>query len=188
MTTKPFEIEGISKSQISKLQKIHLNNADWFMIDLLLKVISRFYEATKLLSARKYATLSVSFVIKKIFQNYLLNTTEDCQQEKILKQFLFSKLSHHLDEKISACHQRVTLVNWLGSFTIHFLQHLSLLIFKFAAYLDPVTNSYLDDNENEKAENEIAKSFARRAKQSNTQASNQSLDKNLKFYQFMIKM
>lgn len=110
LTTNPNQIDGITNSQINKLQSLHLSNVDWCLIDILLNVLSRFYEATKLLSARKYATLSISFVVKKMLSNYLSTTTEDSIPENLLKKFLFAKLNYHLNEKISASQKRITLV------------------------------------------------------------------------------
>ena len=111
MTEKPSRINGITAKQIEKMSKLDLTKDDWSTIQILIKVLEPFFEATKLLSARKYATLSSSFVVMKVLMKNLEELVQD-PKERTIKAFIFEKLIYHLVEKtnITSDQQQVTLV------------------------------------------------------------------------------
>ena len=112
MTEKPSRINGITAKQIEKMSKLDLTKDDWSTIQVLIKVLEPFFEATKLLSAiRKYATLSSSFVVMKVLMKNLEELVQD-PKERTIKAFIFEKLIYHLVEKtnITSDQQQVTLV------------------------------------------------------------------------------
>ena len=53
MTEKPSRIKGITNKQIEKMRKLDLSADEWSLVDILIKVFEPFFEATKMLSARK---------------------------------------------------------------------------------------------------------------------------------------
>jgi hypothetical protein len=107
MTEKPSRINGITAKQIEKMSKLDLTKDDWSTIQILIKVLEPFFEATKL----KYATLSSSIVVMKVLMKNLEEFVQD-PKERTIKAFIFEKLIYHLVEKtnITSDQQQVTLV------------------------------------------------------------------------------
>ena len=70
-----------------------------------------------MLSARKYATLSSSYVIQKVLMKSLKESTND-PKEKVIKEFILKQLTYHLESKtnISAAQKSITLVLYLFKF------------------------------------------------------------------------
>jgi len=64
ITKKPESIPGLTNSQKTSIASLKLSNDEWSLS--LIYVLAPFYKATKILSGRKYPTLALSFVIKKI--------------------------------------------------------------------------------------------------------------------------
>jgi len=100
ITTKPTRIDGLSKKQINKLKSLDLTTNDWLNIDILLNIFEPFFEATKMLSGRKYATLSMSYVVEKIlFKSLNTKSNNENKTETTVKKYISEKLKYHLLEK-----------------------------------------------------------------------------------------
>ena len=93
LTTYPEKIVGLSLSNINKVGSLHLSENDWENLSILKKNLEPFYSATTMLSGRKYATLSISFGIKKVLINFYKrqcdNYNEDCLRKVILDKLTF---------------------------------------------------------------------------------------------------
>lgn len=111
ITTDPESIDGVTGKQIQTLENNQLSDNDWDIVFILHKVLNPFYEATKMLSGRKYSTLSLSYVIKKLLFEFL-NTkdSKDLANELLLKKILLKELTHHLNTKISDEQKNLVLV------------------------------------------------------------------------------
>ena len=112
MTERPERIDGITKKQVIRMRKLDLSQDDWLLISVLIKIFEPFFEATQMLSARKYPTLACSFVVKKVLFNSLNLPTND-QKEKAIKKFLLKNLTYHLEDKqnITTAQKLITLVS-----------------------------------------------------------------------------
>ena len=71
--TSGVTIEGLSDSQVSKLDKLKLKKEDWDLMVTLIKILEPFYQATKLISGRNNHTLSLG----KAFENIMFDTYDD---------------------------------------------------------------------------------------------------------------
>lgn len=97
MTNKPSRIDGITQKQITKMSNLDLTTDNWSTVEVIIKVLEPFYDATKMLSVRKYATLSCSFVLRKALIRSLQSLTLN-EKEKEIKAALLIQLNYHLVE------------------------------------------------------------------------------------------
>jgi hypothetical protein len=79
ITKKPESIPGITNSQKTSIASLKLSNSEWNLVESLICVLAPFYKATKMLSGRKYPTLALSFVIKKILHAFLSSDTNESE-------------------------------------------------------------------------------------------------------------
>ena len=107
----PDRIDGLTVAQKSKLNDVVLSYTDWILIDALIHVLSRFYEVTKILSGRKYPTLSLAFIAQKMLENFLstLQLSESLDVMELKRAFL-PIFKYHFEEKISEKQKEATLV------------------------------------------------------------------------------
>jgi hypothetical protein len=112
MTRRPSRINGITRKQTTKMSKLDLTEDDWLIVDILVKVLEPFFDATKMLSARKYATLSCSFVVRKVLLNSLKSVSLN-EKEKQIKAAILTQFNYHLYEKtnITKKQEEIILVN-----------------------------------------------------------------------------
>ena len=112
LTTYPNTVAGISKIQIKKLKENHINNQDWETIDTLEKIMNPFYEVTKILSGKKYPTLSIALMaynfLKKFLNKHPIDTENNLEVE--LKKILLDKLEFHFSKKLSLTQNKITMV------------------------------------------------------------------------------
>ena len=82
-------------------------------MESLIYVLAPFYKATKMLSGRKYPTLALSFVIKKILHAFLSSDTNESESDSIssLKKAILPLFEYHLESKISNEQKEAVLVN-----------------------------------------------------------------------------
>ena len=112
ITCNPQLINGVSKSQESKLKKLILSNEDWNKINILLGLLKPFYACSKMLQGRSYQTLSISkavdVILFKYFENIISNSSG---VELCLGRALKDQLDNYLDFKISPEHYKASLVS-----------------------------------------------------------------------------
>lgn len=91
---------------------------DWELVECLIHVLAPFYKATEMLSGRKYLTLALAFVIKKILHKFLSLNSNKSDSETIssLKRAILPLFEYHFDRKISNEQKEATLVNILNHF------------------------------------------------------------------------
>jgi hypothetical protein len=106
-------IPGITNSQKTSIASLKLSNGEWNLVESLIYVLAPFYKATKMLSGRKYPTLALSFVIKKIFHAFLSSDTNESESDSIsrLKKAILPFFEYHLESKISNEQKETVLVN-----------------------------------------------------------------------------
>ena len=113
ITKKPESIPGITNSQKTSIASLKLSNGEWKLVESLIYVLAPFYKATKMLSGRKYPTLALSFVIKKILHAFLSSDTNESESDSIssLKKAILPLFEYHLESKISNEQKETVLVN-----------------------------------------------------------------------------
>ena len=132
LATKSDQINGLTAKQKDKLSQLQLINPEWNVIDDLTKLLYPFYECTKMLSGSKYCTLSNAFVAKKMLISFIQTQDEtDSVFLNSLKKQLIPIALYHLEDKLEIRQKDIT---------------------QMAAYSDPSTNGYLDEQEAEMAE------------------------------------
>ena len=110
----PDNISGLTAKKKSALSSLSFTYSDWEIVDALIHVLARFFEATKMLSGRKYPTLSLAFVVHKMLHTFL--TTDPMNTDSIpvsqLKAAILPIFNYHLNDKISKEQKEVTLVKF----------------------------------------------------------------------------
>jgi len=102
ISNDPDKIDGLTSIQRLKLKTLMLNYTDWILIEALIYVLSRFDQVTKILSNRKYPSLSIAFIAQKMLENFLLSVlANESSDIKELKQAFLPIFKHNFIEKIS---------------------------------------------------------------------------------------
>ena len=114
LTSTPENVVGLSRAKIRKLGLLHLDQEDWSNLNLLKKNLEPFYCATKMLSGRKYQTLSISFVVQKVLKSFYSEKVED-NKESILRAAIFDQLSDYIDQSIEK-EKKATIVRKIKIF------------------------------------------------------------------------
>ena len=75
---------------------------EWSKLESVVQILRPFYQATKLLSYKKYPSLSSCFVVYKNLRTFLgfQNELED-EFSKIFKTCLLERLNYHLSDKLT---------------------------------------------------------------------------------------
>ena len=151
LTNKPEEINGLTTKQKDKLAQLQLVNSEWSFIEDLNKLLFPFYECTKIISATHYSTLSLSFLAKKMLINFITSPNEsDSTKLKNIKDQLKNVVIHHLKDKIDENQESITLI---------------------AAFLDPSTFDFLNDNECTIVEKKIIELLQNKTQKTNITSS-----------------
>ena len=86
---------NLRKDQLDKLCMIELNSHDWEFLASLKYVLKPFFGATTMMSGKNYPSIGLAYhAIQKIY-NFCLNTRNNNDQIKLLKQLLLSKLNQY---------------------------------------------------------------------------------------------
>jgi hypothetical protein len=103
----------LNNKQKTEISNLVISYREWILVDALIFVLRRFFEATKMISGRKYPTLSLAFAIKKMLLSFL-NTIDESQDTSIyvyeLKEAILPLFNYHFDQKISEKQKNATLV------------------------------------------------------------------------------
>ena len=73
ITIDPGTIDGLTEKQISKPKKLNLLSEDWKLLGVLRYDLVPFFEASKLLSARNFSSLSSAKYVQNTLMNFLEN-------------------------------------------------------------------------------------------------------------------
>ena len=108
ITNNPELIDGLTKTQKKSLNNLKLNNSEWIIIETLRDVLKPFFYATKIVSGKKYETLSINKIICSSIDAFLngvdvednFEDKSDDEQIRIqwnqfLKSNLKSKFNHY---------------------------------------------------------------------------------------------
>jgi hypothetical protein len=109
------DIDGLTKPQYKKLQSWSLNGEEWQTLEMLENILSPFFSATKLLSGRKYPTLSLNLYVYRNLKHFLTNNfiKNPKSKENFIKEYLLDVLTYHFDTKISSEQMIISLVSKL---------------------------------------------------------------------------
>ena len=102
-------IDGIKENQIKNLEKFCLDRNNWALLETLQKILLPLYLATKLLSGRKYPTLSLNLYILGNLKAFLNQESND-DEEKLIKKHLLNSLCYHFDSKLSKEQKEISKV------------------------------------------------------------------------------
>lgn len=108
----PDQISGLTNNQKAQFNDLRLTYSEWELVSDLIFLLSRFYEATKMLSGCKYPTLSLAFVVHKMLYSFL-NTNpsnKDSRYVTQLKEAILPIFNYHLNDKISNKQKEATKV------------------------------------------------------------------------------
>ena len=109
------DIDGLTKPQHKKLQSWNLNSDEWQTLEMLEKALLPFFYATKLLSGRKYPTVSLNLYVYRNLKTFLSNNViqNPKSKENFVKEHLLQAIHYHFDQKISEDQSLITLVIFL---------------------------------------------------------------------------
>ena len=94
------QINGLDNKKKDKIRKLDLNRNEGSIVEILIKILRPFYEATRLLSRTKYPTLSSCVIVYKLLSSFLNKEDSNSEYFQILKEILLENLEFHLDFKI----------------------------------------------------------------------------------------
>ncbi|CAF1655165.1 unnamed protein product, partial [Didymodactylos carnosus] len=86
---------NIQSKQMKKLQKLEISSNDWNILSLLHDVLQPFYQATKLISGSKYATIGLIYFALYYIRLYLEDAKDDGSTTKRLKKLLLNKFNEY---------------------------------------------------------------------------------------------
>lgn len=179
LITSCDQIRGLDEKKKEKIRKLDLNRNEWSIIEFLIKILHPFYESTKLLSRRKYPTLSSCLIVYKLLSNFL--KTEDTRTEYalVVKEVLLENLDYHLKYKLNV--EQSKLIKVIYFFCSIFLI-LSFIYILASAFLDPIAFKYLSNEEKAEVESEMLKYFPNRRRNeivNDRQLTNEPNDQNV---------
>lgn len=132
VTKFPKMIEKIETKMVTKLEKMSFSQLDWDLLELLQGVLHIFHLATVLISARKYATLSIAYFVQANIEYFLSKASngKNTIYQDILKNKLNEEYQKFFNQKINKTQKEKTLI---------------------AAFLDPATFGEILDSEQAEA-------------------------------------
>jgi hypothetical protein len=114
MTVNPRLVSSsLSSSTMGTLKSFIFHSDVWKQLTGLRDALIKFEEACRLISGKKYQTLSVAFMVLIGLEHHLSQSTVTRSQnaiESTLKQSLFEAFSYHVEDKISSDQKRAMMV------------------------------------------------------------------------------
>ncbi|CAF3459138.1 unnamed protein product [Rotaria sp. Silwood2] len=86
----------LSKKQQMKLLKFELNREEWIILESVEEVLNAFFEATKLISGKKYCTIGIAFFAVANLKEHLEERSSNSQVDN-LKDLLLLQLKNYFD-------------------------------------------------------------------------------------------
>jgi hypothetical protein len=114
LTSGDLNVQGLTKQQNEKLNRLCLDKDDWDIIRALLSILEPFYDVTKHISGRNYQTLSLA----KAYENILLDAHGNILRqhhadspEHVMATLVINSLTKYLHIKSSPKQQMKNLVS-----------------------------------------------------------------------------
>lgn len=87
-----------------------LNGEEWMALESVEEILKSFFQATKMISGKKYCTIGIAFFALVNLKEYLEDRTKS-QNVNVLKKLLLSQLDHYFQKnsdqvnflKVNAC-------------------------------------------------------------------------------------
>ena len=114
MTSNPRLIwMKITTSMIRRLEELSFCYEEWELLVATRNVLSIFEEACRLVSGRKYQTLSIGYLVLIGLEHHLSQTITNERQatlETIIRKSLFDAYKHHINDKINSIQKKAMMV------------------------------------------------------------------------------
>ncbi|CAF3881450.1 unnamed protein product, partial [Rotaria sp. Silwood1] len=128
---------NIKNDQVEKLNELEITSAEWNHLNQLHHVLEVFYNATNIVSGKKYPSMSSAYFIFIKLKSFLIKDSQDNVTVKRLKKSLLSKMIHYFEE-----------------------DEVQLNLLKFHSYFDPTGYRALSDADKRSIEYDIKQMYA----------------------------
>ena len=115
MTLNPRIITPkITASMIYRLKQFMFFDEEWSILIAIRNVLAEFEDACRLVSGKKYQTLSVGYLVLIGLENTLtkpLGTGPQAEIELILRQSLYTAFRYHISDKVNTVQKNAMMVS-----------------------------------------------------------------------------